>query len=83
MINGELKGGHLLWYDETFSEEKTIYDKINVTNIYFILNIQLLFSCIIFGCWFVTICILCKNSILEKMEYLMQLLLLVLFSLVK
>jgi hypothetical protein len=31
MINGGLKGGHLLWYDEAFSEEKTTYDKINVT----------------------------------------------------
>jgi hypothetical protein len=32
MKNGELRGGHLLGYDEAFIEEKTTYDKINVTS---------------------------------------------------
>jgi hypothetical protein len=36
MINGELKGGHLLWYDEACGEEKTIDDTINVISYLFI-----------------------------------------------
>jgi hypothetical protein len=44
MINGELKGGHLLGYDEAFNEEKTIDDKINVTSFLFYLRYSIFFS---------------------------------------
>jgi len=67
IIRRELRGDNLLKYDKAFSEEKVVYDK---TKVYFVCCFYIFqFSCfcIILDFWFVSSCVMYKNSIMEEL----------------
>ncbi len=65
IIRRELRGGNLLKYDKAFSEEKVVYDKIEVCFVCCFYIFQFSCFCIILDFWFVTSCVMYKNSIME------------------
>jgi hypothetical protein len=58
--------GNLLQYDKSFSEEKVVYDKTKVCFVCRFLYFSI-FIFIILGFWFVTSCVMCRNSIMEEL----------------
>ncbi len=81
IIRRELRGGNLLKYDKAFSEEKVVYDKTKVCFVCCFYIFQFSCFCIILDFWFVTSCVMYKNSITK--ELLMYFFPFILFQLMK
>jgi hypothetical protein len=67
IIRRELRGGNLLKYEKAFSEEKVVYDKTKVCFVCCFYIFQFSCFCIILDFWFVTSCVMYKNSITKEL----------------